>query len=223
MSKSKMRIVAMTNEGQLSMMKNMLNSAHKAGLPMDLFHCYVLSDQANTASYGTPEFKSITTRKLEIILENMYLDSNVLWIDNDIVLFENILNDIMRYKGHFIMQDDLWSPCTGFFLARTTSTSLSIIKNAILWLNKNAENRLINDQHAFQTVTKQVPFLIIQLLPRDEYPNGEIYFNQKRKDKAKIVHCNYLKTTEEKIQRFKDNLMWNDSDDAFKLVNIHRI
>ncbi len=205
------------------MMKNMLNSASKAGIPMDLFHCYVLSDQTDSATYGTREFKSITTRKLEIILENMYLDSTVLWIDNDIVLFENVINDILRYKGHFIMQDDLWSPCTGFFLVRTTNTTITILKNAILWLKNNAENPLINDQHAFQTVTRNVPFLIIQLLPRDEYPNGEIYFNQKRKDKAKIVHCNYLKTTSEKIQRFKEYLMWNDSDDAFNMVKTYRI
>jgi hypothetical protein len=69
-------------------MKNMLNSALKVGMPMNLFHCYVLDSQKNAATYGTQEFKTITIRKLEIILQNMLIDRQVLWIDNDIVLLK---------------------------------------------------------------------------------------------------------------------------------------
>jgi hypothetical protein len=79
----------MTNEGQLPMMKSMLMSAMKAGIDMSLFHCYVLASQKEVATYATPEFKSITIRKLELILENTYLDEDVMWVDNDIHFFKS--------------------------------------------------------------------------------------------------------------------------------------
>ncbi len=213
-----MRIVCMTNDGQLSMMKNMLRSAKESGFDMNLFHCYILNDQKEAATYNTGEFKSLTTRKLEVILENMSLDSEVLWIDNDIVLFENCINDLRSKKGVFVMQDDIWSPCTGFFLVRPNLFSYKAIQQSILWLNQNKDKPFVNDQHAFTNVYKRMIGLTLTLLPQDEYPNGEIYFNQKRTSKAKMVHCNYMMTTPEKIQRLKDNDLWNPNEEAFNLA-----
>lgn len=208
----------MTNEGQLPMMKNMLRSAKDAGFNMNLFHCYILGDHKQPATYSTGEFKSLTTRKLEIILENMKMDSEVLWIDNDIVLFENCIENVRAHRGAFVMQDDIWSPCTGFFLARTSMFSLRAIQQSIEWLKYNQQPH-INDQHAFTNVYKRTIGLIVSLLPREEYPNGEIYFNQKKTSKAKMVHCNYLFTTSEKEQRFRDAGLWNPDDSGFALAN----
>jgi hypothetical protein len=217
-----MRLVAMTNEGQLPMMKNMLNSAVKAGIPMELFHCYILDSQKDAASYNTQQFQNITKRKLEIIRDNMNLDNEVFWIDNDIVLFENIIHDVCRYKGNFVMQDDLWGLCTGFFLVRASLSSKNLIQKSIECLEKS-KNSSQNDQHAFNdeyNKYKRISFgFRISKLPQDEYPNGQVYFVENRTSKAKIVHCNYLETTSEKVQRFKDFNMWDDSDIGFNLVN----
>lgn len=213
-----MRIVCMTNDAQLPMMKNMLNSASKAGIPMNLFHCYVLDSQREAAFYGSTQFNSITLKKLEIIKMNMALDREILWVDNDIVFFENCLNDLLSKKGNFVMQDDLWGACTGFFLARTNYFSLSVLQKSIDWLARSS-NKSVNDQHAFNRVYPQVVGIVVNKLPIEEYPNGEIYFNRKITSKAKIVHCNYLTKTEEKIQRFKDHGLWDDSNVAFLLTN----
>jgi hypothetical protein len=217
-----MRIVAMTNEGQLPMMKNMLNSAVKCGFPMNLFHCYILSTDKDSATYNTQQFQNITIRKLEIILHNMNLDREVLWIDNDIVLFQNIIQDVRKYHGNFVMQDDLWGFCTGFFLVRSSPASKSLIQNSINYLKKST-NSCQNDQHAFNHEYKKMiktSFgFVITKLPTDEYPNGQIYFNEGKKDRAKIVHSNYLATTSEKVQRFKENGMWDESDNGFNMVN----
>ena len=209
----------MTNDAQLSMMKNMLNSALKANYPMNLFHCYLLNSEKEQAIYGTPQFKSITIRKLEVILANMQLDSEVLWIDNDIVLFENVIPDLRSKPGQFIMQDDIWSPCTGFFLVRSTALAIQKIKLSISWLHQNSGNTSVNDQHAVTASFKKLPFVSVTLLDKDQYPNGEIYFNQKRTSIAKIVHCNYLTNTSEKIVRFKEHNLWDESDTAFEMVN----
>ena len=217
-----MRIVAMTNEGQLPMMKNMLNSAMKSGWPLSMFHCYITSNHTAAATYNTPEFQSLTLRKLEVILDNMRQDNEVLWIDNDIYLFQNTIPEMCSIKGHFIMQDDLWSPCTGFFLVRTSPASIHTIQKCIQYIRQRFPSGT-NDQHAFAAVYQRIIGLTVRTLPHDEYPNGEIYFNQKRTAKAKIVHCNYLLTTAEKMERFKLFNLWDESDAGYDIVNKHFI
>jgi hypothetical protein len=213
-----MRIVAMTNEGQLPMMKNMLNSAIKAGWPLSMFHCYIVGSQAAAAKYNTPEFQSLTLKKLEVILDNMHQDNEVLWIDNDIYLFQNTIAEMRSITGHFVMQDDLWSPCTGFFLVRASPASFHAIQKSIQYIRQRLPSG-INDQHAFSVVYKRILGLRVSTLPQDEYPNGEIYFNQRKTEKAKMVHCNYLLTTAEKVERFKLFNLWDESDTGYEIVN----
>jgi len=189
---------------------------------MNLFHCYILGSQQDVATYGTSEFTNITIKKLQVIRDNMLLDDGILWVDNDIVFFENCLNDVLRRGGSFVMQDDLWGACTGFFLARTTSMSVGLISKSIQWLIERKDSK-INDQHAFNSVRKMSWGNTITLLPQDEYPNGKVYFQEGRKSKAKIVHSNYLPTTAEKVDRFKEAGLWDESDDAFNLVNKYAI
>jgi hypothetical protein len=212
----------MTNEGQLPMMKNMLRSAMDAGFDMSLFHCYILNDQKEAATYNSGEFKSLTTRKLEVILHNMSLDKEVIWIDNDIVLFENCVSDLRSRNGAFVMQDDLWSPCTGFFLARTGLFSVKAIRDSIAWLARN-NGSSVNDQHAFMTVYRRTIGVTVTLLPQEEYPNGAVYFQQGKTSKAKMVHCNYLSTTPEKVERLKEAGLWNPTDLGFDLATKYYI
>ncbi len=213
----------MTNEAQLPMMKNMLRSALNCGIDMSKFHCYILNDQKEAATYSTGEFKTITTRKLEVILENMRMDPEIVWVDNDIVFFSNCIDELRAYRGRFVMQDDLWGPCTGFFLARSDAVSTRAIQRSIEWLQLNKDRPNMNDQHAFQNTARRTIGLIVTLLPQDEYPNGEVFFNQKRIEKAKIVHCNYLVTTAEKEERLKQHGLWNTDDLAFNLANKYYI
>jgi len=218
-----MRIVAMTNDGQLPMMKSMLNSAEKAGWPMHLFHCYLVGTNPESAKYNTPEFQSLTLRKLEVILENMRLDKEVLWIDNDIVLFKNTIDHMRSFPGQFVMQNDLWGPCTGFFLVRSNVTSIRTIERTITYLKERLNSTVYNDQHAFFRIYKSVLGLVVSLLPTNEYPNGEIYFTMKLQSDAKMVHNNYLQTTAEKVERFKEFGFWDESDSAFLKVNRYAI
>jgi len=205
------------------MMKNMLNSAVKAGLPMDNFHCYILQQDREAATYNTKEFQSITLQKLEVILSNLHLDREVLWIDNDIYLFKNVIDELRVIPGNLVMQDDLWGPCTGFFLARSTLATIRVIKKTIDYVRNRLKTGIENDQHAFFRVYKSIIGLMVRLLPTDEYPNGEVYFNQKQTANAKMVHNNYLATTAEKVERFKKANLWDESDDGFNLVNKYQI
>ena len=212
----------MTNDAQLPMMKNMLNSAQKSGWPMQLFHCYLLQSQPTAATYNTNEFQSITIRKLEVILENMRQDKEVLWIDNDIYLFQNTIEHMRQFSGHYVIQDDLWGPCTGFFLVRSSPLSIRAIERSIQYL-RDRSNTGMNDQHAFVKVYKTIFGLMVSLLPKEEYPNGEIYFGKKITERARMVHNNYLHTTAEKVERFKSINLWDESDSGFLLTNRYAI
>lgn len=120
------------------------------------------------------------------------------------------------------MQDDLWGPCTGFFLVRSTPMAIYKIYRSIQWLSARP-GQSVNDQHAFHASIKTIPFVDITLLNKEEYPNGEIYFNQKKTSAAKMVHSNYLTKTSEKVERFKAHQLWDESDEAFLKVNRHYI
>ncbi len=190
---------------------------------MDKFHCYILQHDREAAAYNTKQFQSITLQKLEVILLNLQLDKEVLWIDNDIFLFKNIIDELRAIQANLVMQDDLWGPCTGFFLARATPATIRVIHKTIQYVRSKLSTSMENDQHAFLRVYKTIIGLMVSLLPTDEYPNGEIYFNQNQRAKAKMVHNNYLGTTREKVERFKSVNLWDDSDIAFNQVNKYYI
>jgi len=216
----------MTNEGQIPMMKNMLNSAMKAGFPMSSFHCYIISTNKEVATYDSLEFNRITCKKLEIILENLKQDSEIWWIDNDIVFFDtfkNIIENMRTYTGQIVIQKDGWGLCTGFFIAKRTPNTLRVFQRSIDWLKSNENNRFINDQHAFNAVYKSIIGLIVSELNSEEYPNGFIYFDKKMKSKARILHNNYLGDSASKIARFKDNNMWDESEGGFEAAVKHYI
>jgi hypothetical protein len=122
-----------------------------------------------------------------------------------------------------VMQDDLWGPCTGFFLARSTPATIRVFKKTINHLRSQLSSGKGNDQYSFLLVYRTIIGLLVHLLPTDEYPNGEIYFNKKQTAKAKMVHNNFLLTTAEKVERFKSINLWDDSDVGFNLVNKHYI
>lgn len=203
----------MTNDGQLGMLKNMLNSAEKAGIPLDLFHIHHIANPLTT--YGSIDFKKITMKKFELILAHSFHDSQVLWVDNDIVFFRNPIDELVRCDGDFVMQDDIWSPCTGFFLMRSSQRSRNVLHKSIELL-KSSPNDNVNDQTAFNTIYRTTfPRIRVRLLPRKTYPNGEIYFERKETVNPFIVHNNYLTNTPDKIARFKEHGLWNDSDETY--------
>jgi hypothetical protein len=221
-----MRIIAMSNSGQLPMMKNMLNSALNTGFPMDLLHCYIIKEESPAAKYQTPAFTKMSIKKLEIILLNMELDSEILWIDNDIVFFENIISNVKSIPGDFVIQDDVYwsletSYCTGFFLVRSSEHTKQLIRKCIDWVKESNTDEIVrSDQRAFNTFASSMSqYISIKKLSAEEYPIGCDYFDKNIRSNAKMVHNNWLFTTSEKIDRFKKFNMWDESDSGLNKTN----
>jgi hypothetical protein len=100
--------------------------------------------------------------------------------------------------------------------------SIRAIERSIQYL-RDRSNTGMNDQHAFVKVYKTIFGLMVSLLPKEEYPNGEIYFGKKITERARMVHNNYLHTTAEKVERFKSINLWDESDSGFLLTNRYAI
>ena len=219
-SKLDFRIIAMTNLGQLDMLKNMLRSADEVGIDMKLFDVYMTpTDKLNEAAgFDNTNFTPITMLKLQVIIKAIEEHDMILWVDNDIVFLKNPINDLLsRTEVPFLIQDDQWSACTGFFLIRKSELVLKILKDGLKLMK---ENKAREDQTAINKgfeMNKYNPTLLEEYL----YPNGNIYFNKKIQSKeAKIIHFNYQKTSSEKIERMKQNKLWNPNDIGYKKVNI---
>jgi len=214
------RIIAMTNLGQLDMLKNMLRSADDNGIDMKLFDVYMTPpDKLNEATgFDNSNFTPITMLKLQVIIKAIEDHDMILWVDNDIVFLKNPINDLLsRMVVPFLIQDDQWSACTGFFLIRRSELVLKILKDALKLMK---ENKAREDQTAINKafeMNRYSPTLLEEYL----YPNGNIYFNKKIQSKeATIIHFNYQKTSAEKIERMKQNKFWNPTDIGYKKVNV---
>jgi hypothetical protein len=48
----------------------------------------------------------------------------------------------------------------------------------------------------------------IAILSEDLFPNGNVYYQQGRKDNAMIIHNNWMVGVDSKIQKFKEEKLW---------------
>ncbi len=147
-------------------------------------------------------------KKFECILKSMETGQDVLWIDNDIVLFSNPIPDLAKYTESIVIQDDGGQPCTGFMLLRNREDVKQLLLKSIRLIRQSQEtNRIvkivqpINDQDAFEKTW--TPAISLVRLPRDLYPNG-VAWKIINPSNPILFHNNFLFTMNEKVQRFQE-------------------
>jgi len=217
-----MKLVCFSNTGQMPLLMNMLNSAVKVGIPIEMFDVYILDDNQDSANYGTRKFGDYTRIKMECILNSLQRDPEVLWVDTDIVFLENCLDDIQSYGGDIVIQDDLWSPCCGFFLARRTKMTIQVLQTITNKIRIGETNRgkLADDQSWFQGIYIKNP-VVVSKLPVVHYPNGDVYFVEENRSLAKMFHNNCIVGADKKIERFKKINRWDPT--PIDLPNIRKV
>lgn len=225
-----MKILSMTNSGQLDMMKNMLNSAEKVGIPLNLFSIYLMNEVQEASNFWTMNFYTITMRKLQLIYDTLCTlpeGERLFWIDNDIVLFTNPISELESFTEDFVMQDDLYTGCTGFWTIRRSPASCALMRTALEYMKNNPHEKM-HDQIAVWHVLKNTRHpCSLRILNRYQYPVGDVYFKTNEyvfdRSIARILHNNFLFTAREKVERFKANNMWNPSDEASSKMTIVRL
>ena len=174
------------------------------------------------SSYGEELFYKIVTEKLVMIYELLIKQpKNILYMDTDIYVFKNFdeeMKQICQSKYDIIFQCDEFRPihnkicenlCTGFFYVKNNSKTKKFFKDSIKRMKKGeyikgrpADQRIINES------LKDYPELNVTTFDQTQFPNGSIFFTHNIKENPFIVHNNYIKGLDNKINRFKMNNLW---------------
>jgi hypothetical protein len=232
-----MRIVTLFTKGlQRDLLTNMLGSLRRSGVPLAGLRAFLCNQPEG--SYGSEGFRGLTRIKLDVIIRALREEPEggmLLFMDNDIVVFRDFREHLAGFSGDFVMQDDLWAPCTGFFLVRKSDPVISFFLQCLHWMDANSQwhdGKAADDQHAFlatwgrQSGPKAVTGderLRLRLLPRDVYPNGKIYYENRIREKAVLVHGNYLWNSRSKIKRFRKYKQWHLDESVWSEVGVESV
>lgn len=223
-----MKFLCFLNSGCIDICKNMLISAENVGINMDDFYIACLDSNAyekmnsykNAFLYldqkitnyqewsfdeGT-EFRNIVKHKWKLIEEIHNQFPNLCWVDVDIVFKQNPIPYISN-DSFILFQSD--SPdhdgpqnwiCTGFMVFNGEEYSYEFISECAI--HSNEDDQLIANKVANKY------FDNINLLQPELFPNGNVYYNHGMKDNVVIVHNNWMKGIDIKIQKFKEENLW---------------
>ncbi|MCK5137862.1 MAG: hypothetical protein KAR19_18900 [Bacteroidales bacterium] len=167
--------------------------------------------------YSGKYWRDITLPKLIMAYEVMSRGKNVLFSDADIVFLKNpfpyLINQQDGYDLAIQCDDKSTIPihnlkdncvemlCSGFYYLKSTKAS-----NDLFYLYHLGKliNIFNNDQVLLQKLLKYRSFKY-NILNRDLFPNGTYWYENYRviKEKAFIVHYNWLTNTNEKIEKMK--------------------
>lgn len=156
-------------------------------------------------------------KKIELVLKTLQTGEDALWVDSDIVFFENVIPELQSYAGDCIFQNDGWAPCCGFFFARNTEYTKQLLSSILNTIHTNIQTRtrfksfpVFDDETSLSMLLKKNKVKAkITLLPRDTYPNGEWFYVKKMKCNPKMIHNNFANSMDEKILRFQQQGLWN--------------
>lgn len=218
-----MKFVTFLNSGCIDICKNMLKSAELVGIDLDDFYIACLDENSyenlkqykNAYLYVDQEiteyqdwsfseeskFRSIVQYKWKIIEETYSKHKDLCWVDTDIVFKENPTSYLKSFDK-MSFQCDLPGSliCTGFMKFDDTEVCNHLISVCASYDGQD-------DQLIFNHFSKEYSDYFI-LLNEDLFPNGNSYYNLGKKDKAMIVHNNWMVGIELKIDRFKEEGLW---------------
>lgn len=218
-----MKFLTQLNSGCIDICKNMLASAENVGLnPNDFIiacldkHAYeqmkeykgaFLRDQIELTEYQNwsfdpkSSFRQIVKNKWKLIKEVYQKHPSLCWVDTDIVFKHNPLNMIARQEKILFQCDRPGSLiCSGFMVFNDTQACRNLIEEC----GNNTEE---DDQILINNLIKKYAS-DCAILPMNLFPNGYVYYNQKIKNDALIIHNNHMVGIEEKMNKFKEEDMW---------------
>jgi hypothetical protein len=221
-----MKFLTFLNSGCLDICLNMLKSAENVGINMEDFIIACmdedvyesLSDKGYVGAYlyidqklkGYQEwsfdessgFRNIVRHKWKIIDEVHRKHPNLMWVDTDIVFRQNPVEILTGHKEVLFQGDSPGSTlCTGFMVFNETQECRKLIEEC--GSDETDDDQLIMNRVALEKYRDN-----IALLSEDLFPNGNVYYQQGKKENAMIVHNNWMVGVQTKIQKFKEENLW---------------
>lgn len=246
-----MRYITFTNKGSLEICKNFLLSARNVGIEQDItvytldedsmnelqgYNCKLESFSSDINeeyhSYGSKEFKTLMTTKVEIILKNLEEHDEFVYTDCDMVLLDdptgllNVYNEMVskEYDWNIAFADDALEEnqgketlCAGFMYVKNREETKKFLEKtlelSILAINDNDPDTC--DQIIMRNLLSGpyrerhgIPNFVHAILPLTFVTNGHFYFSQKIRRNESVVHCNFRMGTEDKINSMKEAGLW---------------
>lgn len=220
-----MKYLTFLNSGCIDICKNMLKSAENVGINKDDFiiacldensyehfknnkNCILwcnhpLNEYQNWTFDDNSGFRSIVKLKWQIIKKIYQENKNLCWVDTDIVFIKNPTEKLEKNKDKILFQCDRpgnWL-CSGFMVFNDTIECEQLILECAT--HENADDQLILNELALSKYTNY-----IALLDQEQFPNGNVYYVQNKKNNAYIVHNNHMIGIETKIDKFKKENLW---------------
>ena len=183
----------------------------------------VLNNLPGEASFGEGNWGNIMKVKLEaikIILQENYF---VLYVDTDIVFFQDPFVHIFNLhpKDIYFQSDGRGfnvsknpNLCAGFMFLIPNEKCIKLMDQSLNIIEQS--NHRLYDQDVINRIVKKnkIKNLDYGILSPSLFPNGARFFGQKKKcaENPFIVHNNYIVGLEAKVKRFKKHGLWYVSD-----------
>jgi hypothetical protein len=226
-----MKFVTFLNSGCIDFCKNMLFSAQKVGINLSDFYIACLDKKSfeeigkyipntfiytdcNISSYRcwsekiNTEFRQIMKHKFLIVKKIYEKHKNLCYLDTDIVFLKNPIQ-ILKDKSNILFQSDLpgLPLCAGFFVLNDSKRCNDFMNDKELEeMIKNYSSN--GDQIIFNIIADKKYRDCIEILSEEKFPNGHVFYEKNIKDKAYIVHNNWIVGKKLKIQYMKNNNLW---------------
>jgi len=219
-----MKYLTFLNSGCTDICKNMLLSAHRVGINVDNFYiacmdsesylnlkhyknCFLFDEQKimeyqNWSFDPYSGFRQIVKNKWKLIKKIYKNNKELCWVDTDIVFKKNP-EEVISNNDRILFQCDLPGSllCSGFMVFNNTTKCSELIDEC-------GNNDIEDDQILINNIALTKYKNNIALLNQDYFPNGNIYYNQNRKEHAYIIHNNHMIGIDTKISKFKEEGNW---------------
>lgn len=219
-----MKFLTFLNFGCIDICKNMLISAEKVGIDMNDFYIACLDseslnelkDYKNSFLYLDQDikeyqdwtvedktgFRNIVKYKWKLIREIYNNNSNLIWVDTDIVFKKNPIKYLQGNEKVLFQSDYPGAKiCTGFMIFNDTLDCKKLVEECGEYDGEDDQllaNRVILSKYSNS----------IEILSKELFPNGYVYYKESSKKDAVIVHNNWIKGLNNKILKFKEEGLW---------------
>ena len=223
-SKKELKYLTFLNSGCIDICKNMLQSAKNVGINDDNFiiacldenaynnfknykNCFLwcnqdIKDYQNWTFDKNSGFRNIVKMKWQIIKTVYEKYQRLCWIDTDIVFKKNPEEQLKNDEKILFQCDKPGSwICSGFMVFNHSIECQKLIEECAH--NNDEDDQLIVNNLALTKYSDNIALLDIE-----QFPNGHIYYNLGKKEKAFIVHNNHMIGIETKINKFKEENLW---------------
>jgi hypothetical protein len=148
-------------------------------------------------------FRNIVRHKWKIIDQVHKEHPNLMWVDTDIVFKQNPVEILTGHEEVLFQTDAPGSTiCTGFMVFNETPECRQLVAEC-------GADETDDDQLIMNRIELSKYYDHIALLSEDLFPNGNVYYQQGKKENAMIVHNNWMVGVETKINKFKEEGLWH--------------